>query len=112
MTDDLEKRLRDAHEIEFADERLRLMLRAADRISHLEAENRAMETILNACTEGTEWTYAQVPDELARLRAENEALRVAGGVAAVYLEEFANAGNQHATKDLKKLRAALKGAAK
>ncbi len=34
----------------------------------LRAENEALTLILNLCTEGTEWTYAQVPDEIAKLR--------------------------------------------
>lgn len=75
VSDDLEKRLRDAWKLKFYDEALGLFTEAADRITHLEAKNEAMETILNFCTEGTDWVYGQVPDELARLRSENEALR-------------------------------------
>ncbi len=70
MSADLEKRLREAHEIEFSDEALRLMSRAADELARLRAENEALTVILNLCTEGTEWTYAQVPDEIAALRRE------------------------------------------
>lgn len=48
---------------------LRERIEAADALAAMRAENEALTLILDACTEGTEWTYAQVPDELKALRA-------------------------------------------
>ena len=36
----------------------------------LRTANEAMACILNLCVEGTDWTFAQVPDEIAALRAQ------------------------------------------
>lgn len=48
---------------------------AAAALAAQRAEIEAMTVILNLCTEGTDWTYAQVPDELAAQREELERLR-------------------------------------
>lgn len=108
VSDDLEKRLRDAWKLKFSDEALGLFTEAADRITHLEAKNEAMETILNACTDGTDWVYGQVPDELARLRSENEALTMILNLCT----EGTDWTYAQVPDEIAALRAALKGADK
>ena len=52
---------------------------AETKLAALEAENDALKLILNACTEGTELTYSEVPETFAalnkviRLTSENNA---------------------------------------
>jgi len=46
---------------------------AADELIRLRSKNEALTTILNACTEGTDWTYAQVPDEIEALKKMKDA---------------------------------------
>lgn len=59
---------------------------AAAALAAQRAEIEAMTVILNLCTEGTDWTYAQVPDELASQREELERLRekVTGAIALLH----------------------------
>lgn len=70
MTDtrELEARLREQVVKGFNAE-MRLREEAADALAAMRAETEALTLILDACTEGIEWTYAQVPDELRALRA-------------------------------------------
>lgn len=90
VSDDLEKRLREMgdavkitatkpDEQPMADALNRTMAfvfyEAADELARLRSENEALTIILNRCTEGTDWTYAQVPDEIAALKGECERLR-------------------------------------
>lgn len=68
-TRELEARLRECATDDGGPDIVAACLEAADALAAMRAETEALTLILDACTEGIEWTYAQVPDELRALRA-------------------------------------------
>lgn len=74
-TRELERRLVDASSVTSWADADAQRAEAAAALAEQRAEIEALTIILDLCTEGTDWTYAQVPDELASQREELERLR-------------------------------------